>query len=470
MIDLLRVRGTPLPPGMVSPSLSHAQFVRQTVPQHMFWQPQQAAALAASALSIQQQMQRAAHSLTLDSLPPTKNNTTVSPGTTTQTSNGVGTGTTTASKTNVPPPGTWSASVTYNAGQIVLYGGNTYAAEVQNSGQTPSWYSTYWALIGPATTDQLKNGTSTSTLLTTMVDNGNIGGSFHNQVGVDAPVSWYPLGSYPSGSNDLSSLRNNLTLYQTVAGGTVSNGASLIPGNSYSGSTFKNALYYNNAGSGPTLEYYTFSAIVGLSATYPSTAEPIFGLNNWNPGGTVGAYEPSCWIGLNGHLYAAAYFSGASSPQTVLDAGWVDWSSAHHVVVTCSNSTLTVFLDGVQRATVSPSGGTHVNSLNNLWLGGMYANGWTLPNLSGIYIAGGGMCTIQEASLWFSVLSNQTILQLYQAWAAGAQSADLIPSGSESTVINSSSVESTTKTIANQNLSATLQLAPQNFYPLGSIV
>ncbi len=470
MIDLSRVRGAPLPPSLVGAALSYLQFARRSTPQHSFWQPNQAASMQSSALSVQQQMQRAAHAITLDSITPTTNRVALSPSATTSASNPAGTGTTVTAKSKGTGavPGTWTSSKAYNPGDIVLYGGNTYAAETANTNQTPSWSSPYWALIGPATTDQLKNGTSTSTLLTTMVNNGNIGGSYHAQVGIFGPTNWYPMWQnpniYPS-NQDYGSLGNNLTQYVTVSGGSIGNGAALIPGNSYKGAYSINDIWSMSETTGPTFGYYTAACWVGLNTAYPSVAEPIFGLSNTVAGTTPTGYEPSCWIGTNGHLYAAAFFSA----QTVLDAGFVDWTKVHHVAVTCSNSTLTVFIDGIQAATVTP-GGTHYSGTNVVWLFGMYASSWLSPVPSGTYISSHGELTIQEFAIWFGVLSNQTILQLYQAGAAGAQSADMIPSGSEQSLVSSQVINPASGTLVNAHTSATMQANPLNFYQLGTLV
>jgi hypothetical protein len=55
--------------------------------------------------------------------------------------------------------GTWSSGTAYTANMVVVYGGNLYQAVQASTNQTPSpTSSTYWALTGPATLDDLVNG------------------------------------------------------------------------------------------------------------------------------------------------------------------------------------------------------------------------------------------------------------------------------------------------------------------------
>ncbi|MGW3983876.1 LamG-like jellyroll fold domain-containing protein [Streptomyces mirabilis] len=134
--------------------------------------------------------------------------------------------------------------------------------------------------------------------------------------------------------------------------------------------------------------------------------------------GASGSWSPVLYVGsdnkVHGHFWSGSGSGGTAfgSTSTVTDSKW------HHVILTVSGSTQTLYLDGNQQGTYS--GAPNDQGNNHLYIGAGFAKSWIASPGDVSYFTG----SIAEVTLYQYALSGDDVAS---HWAAGRNSSGMAP-------------------------------------------
>ncbi|MGW2696099.1 LamG-like jellyroll fold domain-containing protein [Streptomyces sp. NPDC001296] len=134
--------------------------------------------------------------------------------------------------------------------------------------------------------------------------------------------------------------------------------------------------------------------------------------------GASGSWSPILYVGsdnkVHGHFWSGSGSGGTAfgSTSTVTDNKW------HHVILTVSGSTQTLYLDGNQQGTYS--GAPNDQGNNHLYVGAGFAKSWIASPGDVSYFTG----SIAEVTLYQYALSGEDVAA---HWAAGRNSSGMSP-------------------------------------------
>jgi hypothetical protein len=337
----------------------------------------------------------------------------------------------------------YNGSTAYFVNNQVTYGGNVYTCILATTGNLPT-NATYWTLIGPATLDDVADGTTYQRVLATALTSGAINPSLSGFLmkGNVPPVLAVPF-SYTSTSTSITwNWAANSAIYR--ADGTVTQigaGSQTITGLEPS-TTYNFYPIYDEATATlrfitttdvttPYLIGVTLNGTTGYISTTTSLSQPgSFSVELWavlsgsgeqpllslqSPQLTGSAADQSLVLyAPAGDVEAVLYLStgtvGISSSPLSYDDGQV-----HHIVLTWNNSTfaLVLYVDGVQVATATASYALKSQT-------GMYWHVGYMYNPTNLYADG---AWISNVAIYNSVLSATQVATDFSAGSNLGQTA-----------------------------------------------
>lgn len=293
-----------------------------------------------------------------------------------------------------------------------LYNYGTHAASLLSSVTRPSG-KTYAAMTyDPATTTltQLtdENGGLWKLGAPTVTGSSQ---TYRGAVLGGAPATYFRLGEAAGATTALDETRGGTGTYNAVTLGAAG------PFSDQKAATFDGTSSYVKV---PDVQSGDTSASAELWFNTTHGTAILMNAQNGPIGGTVTSTVPQLWIGSDNKLYGGFYTSSGSvqmgTATTVTDGKW------HHVLLSASPTSQTLYLDGVQAATKTGTASLTSSSRTTDYLGaGTTGPGWTgLTNGTVAYFNG----SLAEAATYRTALTAQDAAAHFQA---GLNATGLLP-------------------------------------------
>ncbi len=218
--------------------------------------------------------------------------------------------------------------------------------------------------------------------------------------------------------SDAGTSPSALSVYGTVTESNV----TLAPGDANYGATLNNAsaLYTATATGFTTWSVCMWLQPYGTSFSSPSG---ILGRANTVPPTGATNYETILSVDASNYIYAGAYTGAAS---VLRSSKPLNFAIAHHIAVTLSSNTLSLYIDGVLDGTLTglstESPGTEnywvLNATNGNWGAPGLGAGWNIANPGGHY---------QDVAIWEgTALGPGDISAIYGSGSGAVHSLDAI--------------------------------------------
>jgi hypothetical protein len=206
-----------------------------------------------------------------------------------------------------------------------------------------------------------------------------------------SPTHYWPLDN--TSLVDLGTSPSNLTAVGTI----IASAISLSPGDHVVG-TFannnQNSALYASATNATTWTIMAWT-VPGYNFQWATTSG-IIGRSNAAPFGSPTNYEPHLYISSSGFVYAGVY---NGSDATIRSSYAPNWNIPHHLAVTFSGGTLTLYIDGMVAAQATGLGTENAGTENTWTIGAVYGTGWPSPLGSGWNLSSNGT-NFQDVAVW----------------------------------------------------------------------
>ncbi|AYG78396.1 tRNA(Glu)-specific nuclease WapA [Streptomyces hundungensis] len=306
----------------------------------------------------------------------------------------------------------WYDRPLVSADVTALYQYGTHGASLLSSVTRPSG-KTYAAMTYDAATTTLtqltdENGGTWKLGAPTVTGSSQ---TYRGAVLGGAPATYYRLGEAAGASTALDETRGGTGTYNAVTLGAAG------PFSDQKAATFNGTSSYvkvPDAQSGNT----SASAELWFNTTHGTAI--LMNAQNAAIGASPTSMAPQLWIGSDNKLYGGFYTATGAvqmgTTGTVTDGKW------HHVLLSASPTSQTLYLDGVQAATKTGTAALASGSRTTDYLGaGTTGAGWTgLPNGTVAYFNG----TLAEAASYRTELTAQDAAAHFHA---GLNSTGLLP-------------------------------------------
>ncbi|MFD7540923.1 LamG-like jellyroll fold domain-containing protein [Streptomyces sp. NPDC059819] len=293
-----------------------------------------------------------------------------------------------------------------------LYQYGTHAANLLSSITRPSGKAHSAMTYDPATTTltQLTDENGGTWKLGSPTVSGS-SQTYRGAVLGGAPATYYRLGEAAGASLALDETRGGTGTYNAVTLGAAG------PFSDQKAANFNGTSSYVKV---PDVQSGDTSASAELWFNTTHGTAILMNAQNAAIGAGPTSMAPQLWIGSDNKLYGGFYTSSGSvqmgTAGTVTDGKW------HHVLLSASPTSQTLYLDGVQAATKTGTAALASGSRTTDYLGaGATGVGWTgLPNGTVAYYNG----TLAEAASYRTALTAQDAAAHFQA---GLNSTGLLP-------------------------------------------
>jgi RHS repeat-associated protein len=285
-----------------------------------------------------------------------------------------------------------------------LYQYGTHAASLLTSIKRPSGKTFAGMTYDPATTTltQLTDENGGTWKLTAPTVAGS-SQTYRGAVLGAAPAGYYRLGEAAGATTAVNEVRGGNGTYNAVtlgaAGPFSDRKAATFDGSTSYVEVPTSVLHGTNDRS---LELWFKTANQGVIVGDQSV--PIAGATT-----ASGSWTPLLYVGTDNKLHGH-FYSGSGSGSTAFGStGTVTDNAWHHVALTVSGSTQTMYLDGVQQA--GYSGAPNDQSNSHLYLGAGFAKSWINSPAEVSHFKG----SIAEAAFYHSALTAQDVAAHVQA-------------------------------------------------------